>query len=768
MGLKLSGWRTYNQKALLSVSIFVLAASSLTVMSSLILNKQASAASTVQVSQNSTDWIAADTRPGGATAFSAGFNAPTGLGSSALKVTTSGGSAKAQKFHGLPASVPLRSVNDISYWSYRSSASTGSAVQVAAVNLVLDYNGPAAGGFTTLVLEPVYQTHQAPLMNNTWQLWSGGNQDIWWSSNPIPGAPNRDTFVTLQTIKDNNPEATVSAVGFNQGSGNDGIVSAVDGLTFNGTTYNFEAALPAFPENLRLNGDKPCEYITNVNWITPTWNEVPGAASYNYKVTLPNGSTYGPTNVGNVTSVSGAFGGEGRSTFSVQTVDASGFASEWAPECGVTYDKTAPSIPQNGNPRNNTLLTTNDFYFTWNASSDAAAITYEFQSSGSGATDTNGSLIGAWNSIASGNSEQNNLTSAQIHSTGAPDGHYFWQVRALDAAGNKSAWSTVWDMRIDQKPAAPVLGVTGLTSGSSTTNQYSVTATWNKPSDDTARYQYQYWNSISGNPYKKTSPYTVDVYSESRSGEFTEGEGTHYLRVRAIDAAGTPSEWSNEFEITYDKTAPTVSLDNIATVTEGDETVVSGTVSDATATQVDIFVDGVLMATVGVNSGTFSAALILEPGSYVIVATARDAASNQASASDTAVVTEADTITDGNTGTGNGTGTGTGDNGELPSTNNDQDDETDADLIAAQTQIFRAPLIAVEDSDVLGEQDSAESDTEKSAVSDQDIMGVSDTKEESGTFSLLGFAWYWWLVVLGGIAGLWWLLAALRRQSSDS
>jgi len=209
------------------------------------------------------------------------------------------------------------------------------------------------------------------------------------------------------------------------------------------------------PQNLRLNGDVACGYFTNVNFITPTWNAVAGAVSYNYKVTLPNGSTYGPTNVGNVTSVSGVFGGEGLSTFSVQAVNANGYTSEWAAPCAVTYDATKPSKPVLAQPSNGSFLNTNEFDFDWNDSTDASPLTYEFQSSQDpsrdGAQILNGSNI--WKSGV--------LPTSGIHSSGAGDGAWFYQVRAKDAAGNYSDWSDIWSVILDTK--SPVLAFTGST-----------------------------------------------------------------------------------------------------------------------------------------------------------------------------------------------------------------------------------------------------------------------------------------------------------------
>jgi hypothetical protein len=197
------------------------------------------------------------------------------------------------------------------------------------------------------------------------------------------------------------------------------------------------------PANLRLNGDKPCGYATNVNFITPTWNAIDRAVSYNYTVTL-NGNVIVPvTNVGDVTSVSGAFGGEGLSTFSVQAVATSGATSDWAPMCAVTYDKTAPATPSLQTPTNNAVINTNAFWFDWTDVADKDH--YEFQASQTNATDSNGSLISnVWHGDASGNEPSD----SRAWSAGA-NGTWYWQVRAVDVAGNKSGWTAPWKLTID-------------------------------------------------------------------------------------------------------------------------------------------------------------------------------------------------------------------------------------------------------------------------------------------------------------------------------
>lgn len=220
---------------------------------------------------------------------------------------------------------------------------------------------------------------------------------------------------------------------------------------------NADAVEVATPTNLRLNGDKPCGFATSTNFITPTWDAAAGADHYNYRVVLPNGSTYGPVNVGNVTSVSGSFGGEGLSTFAVQTVDAFGNTSEWAEPCAVYYDPTAPVAPVNGQPE---TTPTNDFFFTWDDVTDDGSpiVEYQFQASLSSSSSAGVLNSGVWKNWENGSGDQSFLSSPTIHSVGAPDGVWYWQVRAIDAAGNVGAWSEIWDTLIDsQVPTADLI-----------------------------------------------------------------------------------------------------------------------------------------------------------------------------------------------------------------------------------------------------------------------------------------------------------------------
>src|SRR5690606_22274470 len=98
-------------------------------------------------------------------------------------------------------------------------------------------------------------------------------------------------------------------------------------------------------------------------------------------------------------------------------------------------------------PADNALINYNTFAFSWTEISDA--VEYEFQSSQDPTVNGDDQLInGVWNNKAHGNPDQNHLTDATIPSYGA-NGTWYWQVRAIDAAGNKSPWTSPWELTID-------------------------------------------------------------------------------------------------------------------------------------------------------------------------------------------------------------------------------------------------------------------------------------------------------------------------------
>ena len=193
------------------------------------------------------------------------------LGTGSLQLTTATGAEKVFLFNYDHVGTPLGDVDDISYSTYRQA---GSAQQVAALNLQVDYNGDAPGGFTTLVFEPVYNTDQGAVVTGEWQDWTATGSGIWWSTQPINGQCAGATvacFRTWDQIVADNPDAVITGgVGVNQGSGNPGLVSNVDAFTFGETTYDFEAATSK--DDCKDNGWR--------NFTSPTFRNQGDCVSY--------------------------------------------------------------------------------------------------------------------------------------------------------------------------------------------------------------------------------------------------------------------------------------------------------------------------------------------------------------------------------------------------------------------------------------------------------------------------------------------------------
>jgi hypothetical protein len=200
------------------------------------------------------------TRAAGNGAFRNGpATPPAGTGS--FETVTPTGTDKVTLFNFDHTGTALSSVDAMGYATYRAANALDNDAQLPAINLQVDVNGAAPGGFTTLVFEPVYNTGQQAIADNTWQTWDAylGGQAIWWSSSPIPSAPNRDTFVTWDTIVAANPDAViVGGFGVNQGSGNPALTASTDVLNISYgavcVTYNFELFEVAADANACKNG----------------------------------------------------------------------------------------------------------------------------------------------------------------------------------------------------------------------------------------------------------------------------------------------------------------------------------------------------------------------------------------------------------------------------------------------------------------------------------------------------------------------------------
>lgn len=239
-----TGAQKLRTKASNVMSVAVLSVGSLSL--GLAAPMTAHAAGAVTVTPTDTQgWAQNDTRPGGTTAYVADSTTP--FGSAALQLKTDGTNvAKADYFHA--ANVPLNDVTELGYSTNQLAANTPTGD--ASFQLAVDVNGSEPGGFTTLVYEPYWQNDQnpdpAPVVANQWQTWDV-DQGLFWSSNSVGGMTaghGGAPFYTLAQVEQMNPNAVLQAYGVNVGSYNPDYTINVDGVVFNGTTYDFEQVAP--------------------------------------------------------------------------------------------------------------------------------------------------------------------------------------------------------------------------------------------------------------------------------------------------------------------------------------------------------------------------------------------------------------------------------------------------------------------------------------------------------------------------------------------
>lgn len=200
------------------------------------------------------------TRNAGTANFRSGPATPP-LGAGSLEFSTPTSADKAILFNYDYLGTPLANIDAMNYSTYRS---TGALQQVASINIEVDFNGAATGGFTTLVFEPVYNTDQGAVVSGQWQPWDAYNSGngVWWSTKDIPGVCAFNCFVSWSAILAANPDATIlGGFGINQGSGNPALVTAVDalkiGVNGNTTIYDFEpTVVPVSKEQCKDGGWK--------------------------------------------------------------------------------------------------------------------------------------------------------------------------------------------------------------------------------------------------------------------------------------------------------------------------------------------------------------------------------------------------------------------------------------------------------------------------------------------------------------------------------
>ncbi len=428
----------------------------------------------------------------------------------------------------------------------------------------------------------------------------------------------------------------------------------------------------------------------------------------------------------------------------------------------ITVDNTAPEQPVHEYPVNNAYINFNDFYFNW---TDAiGADRYETQYSLNSAVDATGAFQTVnW----TGDYQSNQPTNSEARSVGA-NGAWYWQVRSVDAAGNKSSWTAPWKVTIDLvAPNSSISAPTAAQVLAGTTLNVSGIV-----SDENIRYYYCYLvtnQTITFNGSTYTAGQEVGVRDAACTTTFTSvsvsgqlgginltglPDGSYTVNLVAYDTAGNNNASSpSSVSFLLDNTAPTTAFTNVSTTDTTPP--LAGSVDDSNAS-VEVTVNGqtypaaVSGATWTIADNTISA---LGAGvSYDIIVTATDSvgnASTQTFANGLTITapTPASTPT-GNTAvlgalttsqqvgtpvavTNNGTG---GQPFLVQANGRSLNDSQEEDNVGTESDI---PQVL---------QSSTEDDSSDEQKTDNDTV-------DDSCFDVFGICWYWYAIPVALVIG---------------
>jgi LPXTG-motif cell wall-anchored protein len=247
--------------------------------------------------------------------------------------------AQLQAGEGIPlADMTSQSNYEYDYQRYEGGPSESGA---PAYQLTMDTNGPAAGGFATLVYEPVYQ---------------GANPGTWWSTRPNPGqgpAPihhegghGSDDWGTLAEFSQAYPDAVIQAFGVNQavdpnGASADSGISSLDSVKFGCNVFLFDGG-EAAPVNEAPVADLDATGPTAEGDVTYTAPSTDDKGVVRHTLDFGDGTSTegGPTDRGPITHRYAP----GTYTATLTAYDAEGLSDTDT----FTFTYTAPVPPNDG------------------------------------------------------------------------------------------------------------------------------------------------------------------------------------------------------------------------------------------------------------------------------------------------------------------------------------------------------------------------------------------------------------------------------------
>jgi hypothetical protein len=233
----------------------------------------------------------------------------------------------------------------------------------------------------------------------------------------------------------------------------------------------------------------------------------------------------------------------------VRAVDGAGNAGNWtSPGSFYTQDSTPPGLPTTFIPPNDSQVELRPI-FSWSAVSDPGIVTYDIQV----AQDVNFSrLVLSKQGLTQTEYQVGASEELQLTKKTSP---YYWRVRAMDEAGNPSDWTSpsLFYTEDSNPPAAPAAlspengskkRANILFNWASVSDPGGVTYTLEVAQDSDFNHLIIYKEGLSTTEYQLTK-------TEELSPSTGDPATPYYWRVRAVDGAQNPGNWSiiNTFDV---------------------------------------------------------------------------------------------------------------------------------------------------------------------------------------------------------------------------
>lgn len=348
-------------------------------------------------------------------------------------------------------------------------------------------------------------------------------------------------------------------------------------------------------------------------------------------------------------------------------------------------------------------------------------------------------------------------TATSKTATNVADGTvFYWRVRAIDALGNKSPWSDLWKVVVDD--TAPVISIDAPADGAVLQGPVEVRGSV------TDANPHHYWLQI-----KKDN---VVIYDQTtnESSSFTDrllrtltDEGSYQVRFAARDAAGGTASSGNRsgdvvVNFTIDSTAPEVTIDDATVTIDTITPIITATDNDPNLTYSWVANDADSAANVSISDPS-----VKEPtftvnadGDYSFTLTVTDTAGNATSV-DFEFSYSASTNNAGGSSSSNSQG----------SQRSNANSAAARRAVANNTNGFTGVTTNGGQS-VLGAEDNQTTNDDGGDVVSKEVKGTQDEKSVDSASTASGLAWYWWLIIAAAVLGfIWWLIAALRRRSAQ-